>query len=192
MRFQIIALAIAGLALAACETPSGGDATTTSGASTGTSAERSLTNAAPGTAEARVRDRALPPGVKRGSSEDFINLGDRVFFDTDQYNLNAKGRETLELQAVWLKQYPNVSIVVQGHTDERGTREYNLALGERRAIAIRNYLVALGIDSNRIKTISYGKEVPFDPRSNQEAWALNRRGVTVSNAPKSVSSATTH
>jgi peptidoglycan-associated lipoprotein len=189
MRFKIIALAIAGLALAACETPSGGGATTTSGTG-GTGAERSLSNATPGTAEARVRDRVLPTGVKRGSNEDFINLGDRVFFATDQYNLDSKARETLELQAVWLKQYPNVHIVVQGHTDERGTREYNLALAERRAISVKNYLVALGIEPNRVKTISYGKEVPFDPRSNEEAWALNRRGVTVSDAPKSVSSAT--
>lgn len=186
MRFSIVAVVMAGLALSACETPQGNKATTTTGAG----AERSLSNAAPGTAEARVRDRALPPGVKRGTTEDFINLGDRVFFSTDQYNLDGRGRETLELQAVWLKQYPNVTIVIQGHTDERGTREYNLALADRRAISVKNYLVALGVDGLRVKTISYGKEVPFDPRPNAEAWSLNRRGVTVTNAPKSVSSVT--
>lgn len=184
MRLSIVAVVMAGLALTACETPQGNKATTTSG----TGAERSLSTAPSGTAEARVRDRAIPPGVKRGTTEDFINLGDRVFFPTDQYNLDAKGRETLELQAVWLKQYPNVTIVIQGHTDERGTREYNLALADRRATAVKNYMVALGVDGSRVRTISYGKEVPFDPRSTSEAWSLNRRGVTVTNAPKSVSS----
>ena len=80
---------------------------------------------------------------------------------------------------VWLKRYPSVTIVVEGHADERGTREYNLALGERRANSVRDYMIALGVDPNRVKTISYGKERPVDPASNEDAWERNRRAVTV-------------
>ena len=84
----------------------------------------------------------------------------------------------LQRQSQWLVRYPDVDVTIAGHADERGTREYNLALGERRATAVKNYLVALGIDSERIRTISYGKERPVDPGSNEESWAKNRRGVT--------------
>jgi peptidoglycan-associated lipoprotein len=117
-----------------------------------------------------------------GSSQDFVqNVGDRVFFDFDKSVIKPEGRTTLQRQAEWLKKYPNVSVTIEGHCDERGTREYNLALGERRATAARNALVALGIAPNRIKTISYGKERPAVLGSNEAAWAQNRRAVTVIN-----------
>jgi peptidoglycan-associated lipoprotein len=93
----------------------------------------------------------------------------------------AAAEKTLKRQAAWMKQYPSVSVTVEGHCDERGTREYNLALGERRATAVKNFLVALGVDSNRIATISYGKERPDALGHNKAAWAQNRRGVTTVN-----------
>ncbi len=120
--------------------------------------------------------------TKPGSQEDLVvNVGDRVFFDFDKYSLKADARKTLQRQAVWLKKYQANTITVQGHCDERGTREYNLALGERRANSVKNYLIALGINPNRIKTLSYGKERPAVAGSNDAAWAQNRRGVTMVN-----------
>ena len=120
--------------------------------------------------------------VQPGSEQDLAqNVGDRVFFDYDKSDIKAEGRQVLQRQADWLKKYSNVTVTVEGHCDERGTREYNLALGERRATAVRNALVALGISPNRIKTISYGKERPAVLGSNEAAWAQNRRGVTVIN-----------
>ena len=117
-----------------------------------------------------------------GSREDFVqNVGDRVFFDYDRSDIKAEGRQTLQRQADWLKKYANVTITVEGHCDERGTREYNLALGERRATAVKKMLVALGVPANRVSTISYGKERPAVVGSNEAAWAQNRRGVSVIN-----------
>ncbi|MCB9963819.1 MAG: peptidoglycan-associated lipoprotein Pal [Rhodospirillales bacterium] len=115
-----------------------------------------------------------------GSNEDLVvSVGDRVFFGYDQYNLTDEARNVLGMQAEWLKQYPNVSVTIEGHADERGTREYNLALGDRRATSVKNYLIANGIDPMRIHVISYGKERPAVEGSNPSAWAQNRRGVTV-------------
>jgi len=117
-----------------------------------------------------------------GSKEEFAQIvGDRVFFDYDKSVIKPEGRTTLQRQADWLKKYGNFTVTIEGHCDERGTREYNLALGERRATAVRNALVALGIPANRVKTISYGKERPAVLGSNEAAWAQNRRGVTVLN-----------
>lgn len=114
-----------------------------------------------------------------GSQEDLaVNVGDRVFFAYDSYNLSPEAISQLELQTQWLRQYPSVNILIGGHADERGTREYNLALGEKRANAVKNYLVSLGIDPRRIQTISYGKERPEMLGSNAESWAKNRRAVT--------------
>ena len=101
-----------------------------------------------------------------------------MFFGLDSVALSADARSTLEKQAQWLRRNKNVTVSVAGHADERGTREYNLALGERRATAVRDYLVALGVNQNRIKTISYGKERPIDARSVEDAWSKNRRSVT--------------
>lgn len=118
--------------------------------------------------------------AKPGTQEDLVvNVGDRVFFAFNESSLSAEARATLDRQAAWLKKYGSVKVTIEGHCDERGTREYNLALGERRATAVKNYLVADGIGASRIKTISYGKERPAVLGSNEAAWAQNRRGVTV-------------
>ena len=117
--------------------------------------------------------------VTPGSVADFRqNVGDRVFFDTDASTVREDGRQTLNKQAEWLKKYTNYQITVEGHCDERGTREYNLALGERRANAARQYLIAQGIPAARIKTISFGKERPDPVGSDEAAWARNRRAVS--------------
>ena len=108
-------------------------------------------------------------------------VGDRAFFDTDQYNLRPDARALVERWAAWLQQYPNVSTTVEGHADERGTREYNLALADRRANSARDYLVALGVAPTRIATISYGKERPAVPGSSEAAWQQNRRAVMLVN-----------
>ena len=118
--------------------------------------------------------------VRPGSQEDLVaNVGDRVFFDTDSSVVRGDGRGTLERQAGWLGRYPQVTVVMEGHADERGTREYNLALGQRRANAARDLLVAGGVSGQRIQTISYGKDRPAQPGSDESAWAQNRRAVTV-------------
>jgi peptidoglycan-associated lipoprotein len=118
--------------------------------------------------------------ARPGTQEDLVvNVGDRVFFAFDKSDVSAEARATLDRQAAWLKKYPTVKVTLEGHADERGTREYNLALGERRATAAKNYLVAAGIAADRVKTISYGKERPAVLGSNEAAWAQNRRAVTV-------------
>lgn len=120
-----------------------------------------------------------PSGPTPGSAEDFrVSVGDRVFFGYDRFDLSAEARSVLERQAAWLRQYPNVRVLVAGNCDERGTREYNLALGARRAAAARDYLVSLGIAANRIESVSYGKERPLDARANEEAWSVNRNAHT--------------
>ena len=117
--------------------------------------------------------------VTPGSIADFKqNVGDRVYFDTDMSNIREDGRATLAKQAEWLKKYSNYPILIEGKCDERGTREYNLALGERRANAVRQYLVAQGLPADRLKTISYGKERPEVVGSDEGAWARNRVGIT--------------
>lgn len=120
-----------------------------------------------------------PQGPVPGSLEDFrVSVGDRVFFGYDRFDLTPEARAVLERQAAWLRQYPNVRVLIAGNCDERGTREYNLALGARRAAAVRDYLASLGVAANRMETVSYGKERPIDPRSNEEAWSVNRNGHT--------------
>ena len=115
-----------------------------------------------------------------GSQEDLeLSVGDRVYFDFDSAVLSPFATETLDRQGAWLQQFPNISVTVEGHADERGTREYNLAIGDRRATAVKNYLTALGVDSNRILTISYGEERPADAGNDESAWANNRRATTV-------------
>ena len=124
-------------------------------------------------------DASAAGGPAPGTQADLVvNVGDRIFFGTDRYDLSSEGRQTLDAQAAWLQQYPNLSVTIEGHADERGTREYNLALGERRANSVRNYLAALGVSPSRINTVSYGKERPAVPGANDSAWSQNRRGVT--------------
>ncbi|HEY8873390.1 MAG TPA: peptidoglycan-associated lipoprotein Pal [Stellaceae bacterium] len=126
-----------------------------------------------------------PGGSSRfgpGSQQDLAaTAGDRVFFAYDRSDISSEAQQILQRQSGWLKRYPNVSVTIEGHTDERGTREYNLALGERRAQAVKNVLVALGIPAARVSTISYGKERPEVPHSDDQSYAQNRRGVTTVN-----------
>jgi peptidoglycan-associated lipoprotein len=116
-----------------------------------------------------------------GSRADFLaQVGsDTVLFDTDQYNLDAEDTAILARQASWLKAHPNVAVTIEGHADERGTREYNLALGDRRANSVKNYLVTNGVAAGQLSTISYGKERPVAMGSDEASWAQNRRAVTV-------------
>ena len=121
-------------------------------------------------------------GIVKGSQEDLIvNVGDRVFFGYDSSDLDSDALELLQDQVAWLKQNSDVSVTIEGHCDERGTREYNLALGEKRAQAVKNYLIGLGISPDRVSTVSYGKERPAVVGSNDGAWAQNRRSVTIVN-----------
>ncbi len=114
-----------------------------------------------------------------GSAEDFrVNVGDTVHFAVNQYNVEDSDKAVLGRQAAWLSKYPAVKISIEGHCDERGTREYNLALGARRANAVKEYLVSQGVSAGRLDTISYGKERPICTDSNEACWAQNRRGVT--------------
>lgn len=182
MGFRIIALIAGLMMLAACETaPDDGSSTAAGGAGpsgsigtgsgvTGSGVDRQgMTNEAVG--------RPRP-----GTQEELVaTIGDRVFFGLDQYNLSPEARQRVDQWATWLRQYRALTVTVEGHADERGTREYNLALGERRAAAVKDYLVAVGVDPNRIGTISYGKERPAVLGSTEEAWAQNRRGVMVVN-----------
>jgi peptidoglycan-associated lipoprotein len=165
MRMKLLSLFAASLLLAACETTP----QTTAGAG------GSGAMAAPAVAAPRT-------GPVPGSQQDLVvNVGDRVFFNYDRSDLTPDARRTLERQAAWLKQYGSAAVTLEGHCDERGTREYNLALGERRANAARDYLVSLGIPAARIRTISYGKERPAVLGSNEAAYSQNRRAVTVVN-----------
>lgn len=121
-------------------------------------------------------------GPVPGTQADFVAslMGqDTITFDTDRYNIDSADAAALQAQAQWLAKYPGKRAVIEGHCDERGTRDYNLALGDKRATAARNYLVSLGIDAARLSTISYGKERPVATGSNEDAWAKNRRAVTV-------------
>lgn len=179
MALRFVSILAALLLVAACETTP--EKTKSAGGAGGSS----VSSGDGGGGPSGTTSKPLP-GPKPGSKEDFVvNVGDRVFFDFDRYNLRPKARNILQRQAAWLKKYPSVVISVEGHCDERGTREYNLALGERRANSAKNYLVALGVNPNRIRTISYGKERPAVAGSNDAAWAQNRRAVSSVRAPGS-------
>ena len=165
MRLKMISAMAAALLLAACasdEPAATGDA-----------------GASGGTTDTGTTQGAVTPG----SPEDFQqNVGDRVFFDTDRYDLSGDAQSQLQKQAAWLQQYPAVTVTVEGHADERGTREYNIALGARRAQSVRSYLASRGIDPSRMRTISYGKERPVAVCNDISCWSQNRRAVTVLNA----------
>jgi peptidoglycan-associated lipoprotein len=120
-----------------------------------------------------------PYGPLPGSVQDFVvNVGDRVYFDYDQYNIRSDAEPVLAAQAQWLTRYPGVSVRIEGNADERGTREYNLALGARRANSVKEFLVSHGVSASRIDTISFGKEMPIDPGDTEAAFAKNRNGHT--------------
>ncbi len=152
--------------LAACATP----------------AEETVDTSAATTAQPAPAAPSAPstPSIIPGSQEDLVlNVGDRVFFAYDRYDLDSEAQDVLERQAAWMNRYPQVTLIVEGHCDERGTREYNLALGERRANAVKEYLVSLGVNPGRVETISYGKERPVALSHNESSWSQNRRGVSV-------------
>ena len=146
----VVAALIAGLALSACASKQATDSLASAG------------SAAP------------------GSQQDFVvNVGDRVFFESDSTELTGQSRGTLDKQAQWLQQYANYTFTIEGHADERGTREYNIALGARRAQAVRDYLASRGIQTGRMRTVSYGKERPVAVCNDISCWSQNRRAVTV-------------
>lgn len=170
LQMRIIA-AVAVLALAAaCSTPSeeSTDAGTMGGAGSGSDVS--------GAGAGDIVEGELSPVV---AEQRLVEIGDRVFFGLDQHDLSPEARATLDQQAAFLNQQSALAIVLEGHADERGTREHNLALGDRRANSVRDYLIALGVNPNRIRTVSYGEERPAVVGSNESAWAQNRRAVTV-------------
>ena len=157
MKKTALALVSALLLLSACDSSSSNDGSA-GGAGSG----------APGTGSGIL-----------GQAADGSSVSDRVFFATDSSVVEADGQAALDKQAAWLKGNSNVNVTIEGHADERGTREYNIALGERRATAVKSYLVSQGVPANRINTISYGKERPAVTGNDESAWSQNRRGVTV-------------
>ncbi len=162
----ILAAAAALSLLAACETvPTEGGTADGNGGTGYESGEFGLGN-----------DGSVAPGTQADLE---ANVGDRVLFGTDSSVINGEAQATLERQASWLRKYSDVNVIIEGHADERGTREYNLALGERRANSAKNYLVGLGISPTRVSTISYGKERPSVLGHSGSSWAQNRRAVTV-------------
>ncbi len=157
------AVSLAALVLAACAKPQQETGTANAGGQQ--------------TQQAPVADMSRP---EPGSQEDFVvNVGDRVFFGFDRYDLTDEAQAVLVRQAAWLKQWPKNKLVIEGHADERGTREYNLALGERRAAAAKNFLLAQGVTTDRLETISYGKERPAVLGTGEAVWSQNRRAVSV-------------
>jgi peptidoglycan-associated lipoprotein len=172
-RLKIVGLMAALLLVAACETTP--DAMSGSSNSSG-----GKTGIGSGTGVGIDGGALKNPNAKPGSVEDFVdNVGDRVWFGFDSAEVSDEGRAILDKQAAWLKEYGSTNIAVEGHCDERGTREYNLALGQKRASSVKRYLIAAGVPANRVDTVSYGKERPEATGSSDEAWAQNRRGVSV-------------
>jgi peptidoglycan-associated lipoprotein len=161
MRFKLLSLFAAALLLAACETTPETSANDTGGGV--------------------VVPPPTPVGDLNMQEDMLLKVGDRIFFAFDRSDLNGESQSTLRKLKDWMEDNPNVTITLEGHCDERGTREYNLALGERRADAVRDYLVALGISGGRLTTISYGKERPAVLGSSEDSWAQNRRSVFVVN-----------
>lgn len=161
MRMKLLSVFAAVALLAACET-----APDTSANAGGTGSTQPTTGSA-------------VAGPTPGTPEDFVvNVGDRVYFDLDSYEVRTDAYPRLDAQVAWLQRYPQVTVRIEGNADERGTREYNLALGARRAESVRTYLVSRGVSAARIDTISYGKERPIAAGSNEEAWARNRNAHT--------------
>jgi peptidoglycan-associated lipoprotein len=151
----------AALMLAGCTTPKQAETTTPPSMASNTAPSAPTSNIVP------------------GSAEDLrVNVGDTVHFGYNEYNIEDNDKTTLQRQATWLAKYPSVRVTVEGDCDERGTREYNLALGARRANAVKEYLVSLGVSAARLETISYGKEHPVCSESSEDCYAQNRRGVT--------------
>jgi len=162
MNLRIVSIILVAASLAACHSNTA--PTTTAEGNGGANANGGVQNGA----------------ISPGSPEEFMTVvGDRVFFATDKYDLSPEAKNTVQAQATWLQRYNGKTVVVEGHADERGTREYNIAIGERRANAIKDALIADGVAANRVKVVSFGKERPTCGESNEACWGKNRRGVTV-------------
>lgn len=175
MTIRMMPALCAALLLAACGS---------SGSDTGGDMAATDTSQLSGSGSNGVSGSGLDNGIQSasmgpGSAGEFeTQIGNTIHFDTDSYSLNAEAQAILQKQAAWLQKYPQHMATIEGHADERGTREYNLALGDRRATTVMNYLVALGIDKSRLSEVSYGKEKPVCPDASESCWAENRRGVT--------------
>ncbi len=168
MKFKFVAAIAMALAIGACSS------------NNDQSASGGTPQAADRTDRQQVSTAQPGPSYAPGSQEELnATIGDRVFFGFDRYDLTQEARATVGFWADWMKTHQNVSLMIEGHADERGTREYNLALGARRANAVRDYLTALGVSASRVRTVSYGKERPAVLGSNEQAWAQNRRAVAV-------------
>ena len=161
MRLKIVTMLAAAAMLAACSS--------SSDQSAGTAGQGGAGNP----------DNSISRGSLAQLQGELNRVGDRVLFETDQWTLRPEGQQTIQGWAQLLRQNAGANVILEGHADERGTREYNIALGERRASTARDYLVSLGIDARRIRTISYGKERPAITESNPDGWAQNRRSVIV-------------
>ena len=171
MRFKLLTMFAAALIVSAC-------AGTSSDTGTGSSDGSSASNGGNGSSVSSTTIDGPALGTQDAL---LVEVGDRVFYATDSSTLSSEAQKTVEALAVWLNSNPSVTLTLEGNADERGTREYNLALGERRANAVRDYLVDLGVNGNRLQTISFGKERPAVLGSNEAAWAQNRRTVFVVN-----------
>ena len=179
MHIKLIAVAGALVALSACETAPD-DAGDAAAAAAAAAAEEEARIAAAQNDVATTVEPIQPPEA-RTPGDMLVDVGDRVFFDFDRHDIRPEGQTVLLEQAKLLRAYPNLTVTIAGHCDERGTREYNLALGERRAAAARNFLVEAGVDPERIRTISYGKERPIALGHTKAAWAQNRVAITTLN-----------
>jgi peptidoglycan-associated lipoprotein len=153
-----------------------------------TTASNSAATVASSSGDAGAATDSSPTLDPRSQEWLVVNVGDRVFFDYDQSDLTGESRDMVEKLVTWLQTHPDLTLTLEGHADERGTREYNLALGERRASSVRSYMEALGIESSRLRVISYGKEQPAVLASNESAWSQNRRAVFVVNSREIASS----
>lgn len=176
MNFVRPAIVAIALLLAACETPPDSSSSTMGQGGTATGQSTGVTGTS------GVQGQGLGPNASAQALNEAIQrIGDRVFFAFDSAEMRDDGRQVVQRWAQFLGQNPNAMAVIEGHTDDRGTREYNLGLGERRATSVRNYLVSLGVPAARVTTVSYGKERPAGVGSNEQAWSQNRRGVLTFN-----------
>lgn len=180
---RVLTVFAAAFLLAACETTSqdyaatDADADARAGSSAGAG---DGTDTAVGGVDQEGLDSEQRRGPEAGTQEHLdVEVGDRVFFEFDSSSLTSDAQQTVEALAAWMRAHPRVALTIEGHADERGTREYNIALGARRANSVRDFLITLGIDSNRVETVSYGEERPAVLGSNEDAWAQNRRAVFV-------------
>jgi len=178
MTFRILPALGAALLLAAC----GSSGSDSAGSMPATDTSTQLSNAGGVDSSGLNGNGGISSSEMPGSPGEFeTKIGNTIHFDTDSYTLNAEAQGILQKQAAWLQQYPQHTVTIEGHADERGTREYNLALGDRRATTVLNYLVALGVDKGRLSEVSYGKEKPVCVDASQSCWDQNRRGVTALN-----------